>query len=136
MLNRLQIIGNAGAAPEVRDVNGVKVANLNIGVTERGYKTSSGKDIPDRTDWFTVVAWRGLAEILQKYVGKGDKLYIDGKMKSRQYEKDGQKRTVWELYAENIVLLSPKRDGHTGQADSTPPPVPQEGNEDPDDLPF
>lgn len=126
MLNRLQIIGNAGAAPEVRDVNGVKVANLNIGVTERGYKTSSGKDIPDRTDWFTVVAWRGLAEILQKYVGKGDKLYIDGKMKSRQYEKDGQKRTVWELYAENIVLLSPKKDGHTGQTDPTPPPVPQE----------
>lgn len=109
MLNKLMIIGNAGAATEVREVNGVKVANLNVAVTERGYKTAGGKEIPERTDWFTVIAWRGLAEILEKYVTKGDKLYVEGKMKSRTYEKDGQKRMVWELYAENIELLTPKK---------------------------
>lgn len=132
MLNKLMIIGNAGAAPEVREVNGVKVANLNVAVTERGYKTQQGKEIPERTDWFTVIAWRGLAEILEKYVTKGDKLYIEGKMKSRTYEKDGQKRMVWELYAENIELLTPKKGEQTSAQDATP-----ESSQNPDDdLPF
>ena len=126
MLNKLMIIGNAGAAPEVREVNGGKVANLNVAVTERGYKTTRGKEIPERTDWFTVIAWRGLAEILEKYVTKGDKLYIEGKMKSRTYEKDGQKRMVWELYAENIELLTPKKGEQSAPA--------QQDDENP--LPF
>lgn len=128
MLNKLMIIGNAGAAPEIREVNGVKVANLNVAVTERGYKTTGGKEIPERTDWFTVIAWRGLAEILEKYVAKGDKLYIEGKMKSRTYEKDGQKRMVWELYAENIELLTPKKGEQAAPA--------QQQNKDEEPLPF
>ena len=128
MLNKLMIIGNAGAAPEIREVNGVKVANLNVAVTERGYKTTGGKEIPERTDWFTVIAWRGLAEILEKYVAKGDKLYIEGKMKSRTYEKDGQKRMVWELYAENIELLTPKKGEHEATA--------TQQNKDEEPLPF
>ena len=133
MLNKLMIIGNAGAAPEIREVNGVKVANVNVAVTERGYKTTGGKEIPERTDWFTVIAWRGLAEILEKYVTKGNKLYVEGKMKSRIYEKDGQKRMVWELYAENIELLTPKKGKQAAQEqDATP-----ESNQNPDDdLPF
>lgn len=128
MLNKLMIIGNAGAAPEIREVNGVKVANLNVAVTERGYKTTGGKEFPERTDWFTVIAWRGLAEILEKYVAKGDKLYIEGKMKSRTYEKDGQKRMVWELYAENIELLTPKKGEQAAPA--------QQQNKDEEPLPF
>lgn len=135
MLNRLQIIGNVGATPEVKPVNGVKVANIQVGVTEKGFTTKDGHKVEDRTDWFYVVAWRGLAEIIEKYVSKGDKLYIDGRMKSRQYEKDGVKRTAWELYAENIELLTPK--SKDGQASSAPavPTVPQQ-TEEKDDLPF
>lgn len=137
MLNRLQIIGNVGHTPEVKTVNGAKVANIQVGVTEKGYTTSEGKKVEDRTDWFYVVAWRGLAEVIEKFVGKGDKLYIDGRMKSRQYEKDGVKKTAWELYADNIELLTPKKDGQSAQAQPTTPQpiVPQNDDED-QGLPF
>lgn len=134
MLNRLQIIGNVGHTPEIKPVNGAKVANIQVGVTEKGYTTKDGQKIEDRTDWFYVVAWRGLAEVIEKYVSKGDKLYIDGKMKSRQYEKDGQKRTVWELYAENIELLTPKKDGQATQP--AQPTSPQQEQDDDGNLPF
>lgn len=131
MLNRLQIIGNLGHTPEVKEVNGSKVANIQIGVTERGYTTKDGKKVEDRTDWFTVVAWRGLAEVIEKYVNKGDRLYIEGKMHSRQYEgKDGIKRTTWELWAENIIMLGGKK--QEGQHEQ---PAPQQ-YEDDDPIPF
>lgn len=118
MLNKLMIIGNVGHTPEVKEVNGVKVANIQVGVTERGYTTKNGQNVPERTDWFYVQAWRGLAEIIERYVSKGDKLYIEGRMRSRQYDaKDGSKRIVWELVAENIELLTPKnREGQNAPA--------------------
>lgn len=137
MLNRLQIIGNVGHTPEVKTVNGAKVANIQVGVTEKGYTTSEGKKVEDRTDWFYVVAWRGLAEVIEKFVGKGDKLYIDGRMKSRQYEKDGVKKTAWELYADNIELLTQKKDGQSSQAaPAQPAPQPQKNDDEEPDLPF
>lgn len=136
MLNRLQIIGNVGHTPEVKTVNGAKVANIQVGVTEKGYTTKDGKKVDDRTDWFSVQAWRGLAEVIEKYVNKGDKLYIDGRMKSRQYEKDGVKKTAWELVAENIELLTPKKDGQSSQAAPAQPTLQQQEQEDDGSLPF
>lgn len=136
MLNRLQIIGNVGGTPEVKPVNGTKVANFNVGVTEKGYTTKDGKTVEDRTDWFPIVAWRGLADIIEKFVNKGDKLYIDGRMKSRQYEKDGQKHTVWELFAENIELLTPKKDGQSAPTAAPTPPAPTPQQDDDGQLPF
>lgn len=135
MLNRLQIIGNVGGTPEIKPVNGTKVANFNVGVTEKGYTTKDGKTVEDRTDCFTIVAWRGLADVIEKFVNKGDKLYIDGRMKSRQYEKDGQKHTVWELFAENIELLTPKKDGQPAPTAEPTPPAPAPQEED-SNLPF
>ena len=131
MLNKLMIIGNVGHTPEIKDANGTKVANIQVGVTERGYTNKDGKKVDDRTDWFYVQAWRGLAEIVQKYVSKGDKIYVEGRMRSRQYEKDGVKKTAWELVAENIELLTPKKDGQTAP---TAEPTPQKEEEPP--LPF
>lgn len=128
MLNRQQIIGNVGHTPEVKEVNGVKVAKITVGVTEKGYTTKDGVKVDERTDWFPVVAWRGLAEVVEKYVSKGDKLYVDGRMVSRQYEKDGIKKNVWELKAENIELLTPKK----GEQAATAPQ--QNNGEEP--LPF
>lgn len=137
MLNRLQIIGNVGHTPEVKTVNGAKVANIQVGVTEKGYTTKEGTKVEDRTDWFYVVAWRGLAEVIEKFVGKGDKLYIDGRMKSRQYEKDGVKKTAWELYADNIELLTPKKDGQAAQsAPAQPAEQSIEQKDDDSQLPF
>lgn len=128
MLNRQQIIGNVGHTPEVKEVNGVKVAKITVGVTEKGYTTKDGVKVDERTDWFPVVAWRGLAEVIEKYVSKGDKLYVDGRMVSRQYEKDGIKKTVWELKAENIELLTPKKGEQAAPA--------QQQNKDEEPLPF
>lgn len=136
MLNRLQIIGNVGHTPEIKDANGAKVANIQVGVTERGYTTKDGKSVPDRTDWFYVVAWRGLADVIEKYVKKGDKLYIDGRMKSRQYEKDGVKKTAWELYADNIELLTPKKEGQAAPAAQALPNSQQQEQDDDGSLPF
>lgn len=128
MLNRQQIIGNVGHTPEVKEVNGVKVAKITVGVTEKGYTTKDGVKVDERTDWFPVVAWRGLAEVIEKYVSKGDKLYVDGRMVSRQYEKDGIKKTVWELKAENIELLTPKKGEQAATA--------TQQNKDEEPLPF
>ena len=129
MLNRQQIIGNVGHTPEVKEANGVKVAKITVGVTEKGYTTKDGVKVDERTDWFPVVAWRGLAEVIEKYVSKGDKLYVDGRMVSRQYEKDGIKKTVWELKAENIELLTPKKGEQAA-------PAQQQNNDEKSDLPF
>lgn len=135
MLNKLMIIGNVGHTPEVKEVNGTKVANLQVGVTERGYTNKDGKKVEDRTDWFNVQAWRGLADIVQKYVSKGDKIYVEGRMRSRQYDaNDGTKKTAWELVAENIELLTPKKDGQAAPAQPAPQPVEQQ--DDDSQLPF
>lgn len=135
MLNKMMIIGHVGSTPEIKDVNGTKVANIQVGVTERGYTTKDGKKVEDRTDWFYVQAWRGLADIVEKYVNKGDKIYIEGRMRSRQYEKDGAKRTVWELVAENIEMLTPKKESQSAQQPAEPTPQPQQQDDD-QQLPF
>ncbi len=79
--------------------------------------------------------WRGLAEIVEKYVNKGDKLFVKGKMLSREYEKDGVKYTAWEVTATEIELLTPKKDGN-GQDTKSAPSTTQQAAKESDDLPF
>lgn len=89
MHNRISLIGNVGNQPEIRTVGDVKVASISLGVTEKGYTTKDGKKIEDRTTWFRVGLWRGLAEVVEKYVNKGDKLFVEGKMLSVSTRKTG-----------------------------------------------
>lgn len=104
MLNKAELIGNVGNIT-INEVNSVKVANISVATTERGFKTKDGKEVPERTEWHNVVLWRGLAEIAEKYIAKGTKLFIEGKLQTNEYEKDGIKFRSTSIVATNVVLL-------------------------------
>ena len=109
-MNKVMLIGNVGREPEVRYVDqGVAYARLSLATTERGYTLPNGTQVPDRTDWHQVVMWRRLAESAEKYVHKGDKLYIEGRLRYTNYDdKRGVRHQVTEIWAENMEMLTPK----------------------------
>ena len=105
-VNKVILIGNVGADPEVRYLDrGVAIANFNLATTERGYTMQNGTQIPDVTEWHSVVLWRNLAEWAQQNLRKSMKVYVEGKLKTRSWEKDGQIRRKTEVIAENIQIL-------------------------------
>lgn len=110
-MNKVMLIGNVGVDPDVRYVDkGVAVASLRLATTERGYTLPNGTSVPDRTEWHNVVLWKQLAETVERYVRKGDKLYIEGKLHTRSYDdRLGQKRYVVEIWADAMEMLSPRR---------------------------
>lgn len=127
MYQRLEVIGNVGKDPEIRVVGDNKVANFSIAATERGYTTKSGKEVPEHTEWFNCEVWGGLANVVEKFVHKGDRLHLEGKLRTRSYDKDGEKRYVTDFKVANLLMLSNK--GEAPQSQS----VQEEPN---DDLPF
>ena len=137
-MQKVILIGNLGKDPEVKSFeNGGKIVNFTVGVTERGYKTKDGKEIPDHTEWFNCsVRQSGLAGVVEQYVKKGNKVYVEGKLRTREYEKDGQKKYLTELLVDNMELLTPKGEG-SNQPQQQQPVVEQkqDGNEQ-DQLPF
>ena len=105
-VNKVILIGNVGSDPEVRYLDrGVAIANFNLPTTDRGYAMPHGVQVPDRTDWHAIVLWRNLAEWAEKYVRKGMKVYVEGKLQTRSWEKDGQVRRKTEVIAENVQIL-------------------------------
>ena len=140
------LIGNVGKEPDVRYYDQDQaVATFSLATTERGYTLQNGTKVPDHTDWHTVMAWRGLAKIVEKYVHKGDKLYIEGRIRYRSYDdQKGQRRFVTEILAENMELLTPRpvaNETYAGQstaADQTQQTNQREAENTPDDggLPF
>ena len=104
------LIGNVGQEPEVRYVEaGVAVARIRLATTERGYTLQNGTNVPDHTDWHNIVLWRRLAEIVEKYVHKGDKLYIEGRIHYASYDdKQGKRQYYTEIWADNMEMLTPK----------------------------
>lgn len=109
-MNKVMLIGNVGKEPEVRYVDkGMAVARLSLATTERGYTLANGTQVPDRTDWHYVVLWRKLAEVVEKYVHKGDKLYIEGRIRYTSFnDKQGVKHNMTEIWVENMEMLTPK----------------------------
>jgi single-strand DNA-binding protein len=94
----------------------------------------NGTQVPDRTEWHNIVLWRGLAQTAEKYVHKGDKLYIEGKIKSRSYDdQNGIKRTIVEIFADNMEMLTPRS---TTTPTQQPVPMPQAIDNDNEGLPF
>ena len=95
-----------GADPEVRYLDrGVAIANFNLATTERGYVMQNGTQVPDVTEWHSIVLWRNLAEWAQQNLKKSMKVYVEGKLKTRAWEKDGQIRRKTEVIAENVQIL-------------------------------
>jgi len=145
-VNKVILVGNVGKDPEVRYLEkNVAVANFPLATTERGFTMQNGTQVPDRTEWHNIVAWRGLAEIAEKYIRKGSQLYIEGKIQTRSWEKDGIKRYTTEIYADNIQMLGKKSETSESQASVSPqqpaaqapdePAAPQAEEED-SGLPF
>lgn len=135
-INKVIIIGNVGRDPDVKAFdNGGTVAQFTLATTDRAYKTREGKEIPERTEWHNIVLKNGLAKIAEKYVKKGDKLYIEGRLRTRSYEDNNKvKRYVTEIVGTNMELLTPKKDGN-GTSTMQAPPIPPVPPPD-DDLPF
>lgn len=142
MVNKVILVGNVGADPEIRYVEGgndggIAVANLNIATTE-SYTNKNGERI-SQTEWHRIVLWRGLAKVTESYVKKGMKLYIEGKLKTRTWEdKEGNKRYTTEVWAENMQMLDKKSD-HTPEEtkeDISNKTHKKDEKEEIDDLPF
>lgn len=143
MVNKVILIGNVGADPDVRYLEGgVAVANFNLATTEV-YKNKNGERV-DQTEWHRIVLWRNLAQIAEKYVKKGSKLYIEGRLRTRSWDdQSGTKRYTTEIYGDVMKLLTPK--GENGASNDMPSgpktapmpdvPTPPPADES-DDLPF
>jgi single-strand DNA-binding protein len=142
-INKVILVGNLGKDPEVRYLEGgTAVANFSLATSE-SYKDKSGNRV-DQTEWHNIVLWRGLAEVAEKYLKKGNQVYIEGKIKTRAWDdKDGNKRYSTEIVADNMTMLGAKRDegfnstaaNNTDQQGTKSAPSVQLPEED-DDLPF
>lgn len=140
-MNKVMLIGNVGKEPDVRYYDADQaVAAFPLATTERGYTLQNGTKVPDRTDWHNIVLYRGLAKIVERYVHKGDKLYIEGRIHYRSYtDKRGAKQYVTEVYADNMELLTPKTmtEGTAARQSCTvSTQTKANGNESVDDAPF
>lgn len=138
-INKVILVGNVGKDPEVRYLDkGIAVANFSLATTEKGYTLQNGTQVPDRTEWHNIVVWRGLAELAEKYIRKGSQLYVEGKIQTRSWEKDGIKRYSTEIYAETINLLGKRSDQQEVLSSNTEtnPVVMQAAPVATDDLPF
>ncbi len=109
-VNKVILLGNVGKDPEVRYLDsGIAVATFSLATTDRAYTLANGTQVPERTEWHNLVLWRGLAETAEKYIRKGDKLYVEGKIRSRSYDdQTGAKRYITEIFVDNMEMLTPK----------------------------
>lgn len=109
-VNKVILLGNVGKDPEVRYLDsGIAVATFPLATSDRAYTLANGTQVPERTEWHNLVLWRGLAETAEKYIHKGDKLYIEGKIRTRTYDDQaGAKRYVTEIFVDNMEMLSSK----------------------------
>lgn len=120
-MNRVMLIGNVGADPDVRYYEADQaVATVRLATTEKGYVLQNGTRVPDRTDWHNLVFYRRLAKVVEQYVHKGDKLYVDGRIQYRQYDdKRGVQRSITEVIVENLEMLTPRTQA-TSQTSANP----------------
>jgi single-strand DNA-binding protein len=137
MLNKAQIIGRVGKDPEMRETkSGDPVASFSVATSERYRDKRNGGEIVEKTEWHSVTAFGRLAEIVGEYVRKGALVYVEGKLETRKYERDGIDRYSTSIIAGEIRLLSPKGErGVDGRSASAPPLETPSGQFD-DDVPF
>ena len=155
MVNKVILVGNVGVDPEVRTTeSGVKVARVRLATTERIYNRQTNENT-ELTEWHTITLWRGLADVVDRYVRKGSQLYIEGRLRTREWtDKDNIKRYSTEIMADEMKLLGRRSDAPVqagapamGQTSAQQPAYAQPVQpaapaaiptmqDDPDDLPF
>lgn len=131
-VNKVILIGNVGKDPDVRYLdNHICVANVTLATSERGYTAQNGTQVPERTEWHNLVFWRGLAETVEKYVHKGDKLYVEGSIRNRSYDdQNGVKRYVTEIFVDNMEMLTARTSQKDAQGAPMAAPQPEVGKSD------
>ena len=145
-VNKVIIVGRLGKDPEVRHLeSGAAVANFSVATSEV-YKDRNTGERREQTEWHNVVLWRGLADIAEKYLHKGDMIYVEGKLRTRSWEKDGVTRYTTEIVGDNMTMLTPKgtNDGSAmpntsvtpTQAQASTPAADISMDSESDDLPF
>lgn len=139
-VNKVILIGNLGKDPEIRYLEG-GICNAKISLaTSESWKDKATGEKKERTEWHNIVLWRALAELAEKYLKKGDKIFIEGRIQTRSYQdKEGNKRYITEIIGDNLTMLSSKNSSEathkpTPSAPVTDTPLPQNSPED--DLPF
>lgn len=141
-INQVFLAGNAGKDPDVKTFDGgVKVASFSLATSTGGYKKQDGTDVPEKTQWHNIVAWRGLADIAEKYIHKGDKVIVLGTIQYREYEKDGVKRYATDILAYDLILCGKAPDNGSSRPPVTAADMPSPSDYPPmlqqtDDLPF
>jgi len=147
-VNKVILVGNLGKDPEVRHLeNGTPVASFSLATSET-YKDKTSGERKTNTEWHNIVLWRGLAEVAEKYLHKGDQVYIEGKLVTRSWEKDNVTRYTTEIVGNNMTMLSSRSTQSgadhapsTGAGSAQPPvenkeAVQAQNNDELDDLPF
>lgn len=105
-VNKVILVGGVGADPDVRYLDrGQCISTFKLATTDRGYTAADGTVIPERTEWHTITLRRNLAEWSEKFIRKGMKIYVEGSLHNRTWEKDGEMRHRTEVYADNIQIL-------------------------------
>lgn len=119
MVNKVILIGNVGMDPEVRTTeNGVKVARIRLATTERLFDRQAN-ETREHTEWHTVTLWRGLADVVDRYVRKGSQIYIEGRLRTRDWmDKDNNKRYTTEILADTMNLLGRRSDAPASDSGS------------------
>lgn len=142
-INKVILVGNLGKDPEVKYLEGgIAIAKFPLATTETIKDKSGNKQ--EQTEWHNIVLWRGLAEIAEKYLKKGQTIYIEGKIRSRSYDdKDGNKRYITEIVGETMQMIGKKPEsseqnalGNSANAAVPSPPTPIPPATPEDDLPF
>jgi single-strand DNA-binding protein len=136
-INKVILLGNVGRDPELKTLpSGVRLATFSLATTDRRSKDENGNP---RTEWHNLVAWDGLAEVVERYVTKGKQLYVEGQIRTRSYEKDGQKKWFTEVHIREMEMLG-SRGGGGGDGGGAPREdhgaVAQGFPDDADDVPF
>lgn len=138
-VNKVIILGRVGKDPEIRNLeNGTSVATFSVATSETWKDKTTGEK-KEHTDWHNIVLWRGLADIAAKYVHKGDQIYIEGKMRTRSWEKDGITRYTTEIIGDQMNLLGGKpsdRSEQSSQSSGQQESAPSGGSSSIDELPF
>ncbi|MDE7117573.1 MAG: single-stranded DNA-binding protein [Bacteroidaceae bacterium] len=125
-MNKVMLIGHVGADPQVKYLDqGVCVAQLRLATTERGYVLQNGTQVPERTEWHNCIFWRKQAEVVEKYVHKGDRLYVEGKIQSRDWtDRQGISRKSIDIVVDNMEMLTTRPTAESAAQPAAQPTTP------------
>ena len=137
-VNKVILVGNLGSDPEIKTTpQGAQVANFSLATSESWTDKNTGEK-QEKAEWHRLVLWRRLAEIAGQYLNKGAKIYVEGKLQTRSWDDNGQKRYMTEVVVDQLEMLGGDR--HDGSAQQYEPPAAAPyvggGSPDDDDLPF